>query len=58
MSSVVKGVEAAMTAGELPLSLITKNVQISITSALVSGIGGTVLATPSKTLIQVVAIRS
>ena len=49
MSSVVKGVEAAMTAGELPLSLITKNVQISITSALVSGIGGTVLATPSST---------
>ena len=38
-----------MAAGELPLSLITKNVQISVTSALVSGIGGTVLATPSST---------
>jgi hypothetical protein len=45
---VVKGVETAMAAGELPLSLVTKNVQISVTSALVSGIGGTVLATPSS----------
>ena len=41
--------KSRLAAGELPLSLVTKNVQISVTSALVSEVGGTVLATPSST---------
>ena len=41
--------KSRLAAGELPLSLITKNVQISVTSALVSEVGGTVLKTPSST---------
>ena len=43
------GVKAQMVSGELPVALVTKNVQISVSSALVSDVGGTVLATPSST---------
>jgi hypothetical protein len=49
VSRLVNGVKAGMVPGELPVALVTKNVQISVSSALVSDIGGTVLATPSST---------
>ena len=49
VNRIVNGVKAEMAPGELPVSLITKNVQISVSSTLVNDLGGTVLKTPSST---------
>jgi hypothetical protein len=46
ISSLVKGVEQGMASGEYPIRLITPNVQLAVTSTLVTTIGDLTLPVP------------
>ena len=46
MSSLVKGVQIGMASGESPIRLVTPNVQLAVTSTLVSSNGGLTLPVP------------
>jgi hypothetical protein len=52
VNALVKGVEVGMAAGEIPIKLITPNIQLTIESSLLTNIGNTTYAippTPSQT---------
>jgi hypothetical protein len=46
VSSLVKGVEQGMAAGEFPIRLITPNIQLAVTSTLISNNGALTLPIP------------
>ena len=46
-SSLVQGVQLGMVYGETPVSLVTPNVQLSVTSTLISASSNIVLSTPA-----------
>ena len=46
-SWLVEGVQLGMASGELPVSLVTPNIQLSITSTLISSSSNVVLTTPA-----------
>ena len=47
MSGLIQGVQLGMASGEAPVELVTTNVQVAVSSALVTGAGNTVLTTPA-----------
>jgi hypothetical protein len=47
MSSLLRGVHQGMAAGEFPITLLTPNLQLKVTSTLVVGINNSVLSVPS-----------
>ena len=52
VNALVKGVEVGMAAGEIPIKLITPNIQLTIESSLLTYIGNSTYAippTPSQT---------
>jgi Chromatin assembly factor 1 subunit A len=52
MNALVQGVEVGMAAGEIPIKLITPNIQLTIESSLLTNIGNSIYAippTPSQT---------
>ena len=46
-SWLVEGVQLGMASGEVPVSLVTPNIQLSVTSTLISASSNIVLTTPA-----------
>ena len=47
VSGLIQGVQLGMTSGEEPISLVSSNVQVAVSSALISSTGSSTFATPT-----------
>ena len=48
VSSLIYGAQLGMAAGESPVTLVTSNVQVIVTSSLITAVGNSVLTTPAS----------